>query len=674
MNKRKQSHKAIQPKQSSKPNTMAVPFHFKGRKFHLVFSLVVVVFCFIIYGNNIRNGFSLDDEFVLNNDTIVQKGISAIPELFKMRYAWDQKGAYGYRPVVTSTYAIECQFFGSSPHVGHAINILLYAALCIFLFYFFRKIFYGEVSDYLLFVFIAIFISHPLHTEVVDSLKNRDVLLVSFFGFYCAYAFIKAFETNNIPKQILWVVSALVSYNLGLLSKLDEILFLAITPLILFFYYKGRLKPVLLSILFMLIGARGLLRFTRFVLRPSHYHRTFIFIEQPLLHTHWYQRISLGFYSLWFYIKKLIFPWQMTSYYGYAEVNPFPKWTDISVIIGIILALALLVFSIRYRKQRGILLFSLLFFAGTIFIYLNVLKVGPGIVAERFMFIPSMGFALCIALLLFRVFNQPPGNKPYGIQGQYLYMAAAGIAVVYSIRTIVRNPNWESHLSIYEHDAKSAPRSAKLQSLLASEYIHMIQLNQNLSTDDKIKYYKLAEKYYLASIDDYPEYSTSLNNLGIIQLKFHGNYDKAMDYFSRAIKTDSSYTEAWFNLGVTYETTKNLDKAEYCYKRTISTNPEYYIAYIYLTRLYFKEGMLDKVIQVNQKALNEGHVSDVFYVNLGNVYMTQGDTAKAIGYFEKAVAYYPKNTYLENVLARYYFGKKDTAKGQYYEQMAQRIK
>ena len=112
----------------------AGPFHFKGRKFHIAFILSVITFCFILYGNGISNGFSLDDEFVLHGDTAVQKGFKGIPGIFQKRYAWDQKGSYGYRPMVEVTYAIEYSFFKDSPHAGHVVNILIYALLSIFIF------------------------------------------------------------------------------------------------------------------------------------------------------------------------------------------------------------------------------------------------------------------------------------------------------------------------------------------------------------------------------------------------------------------------------------------------------------------------------------------------------------------------------------------------------------
>src|SRR5579863_6767704 len=95
----------------AKPVQSKGPFHFTGRKFNIIFILSVIGICFVLYGNTIPNGFSLDDEFVLHSDSIVAKGIKGIPELFKTRYAWDQKGSYGYRPVVKVSFALEYALF-----------------------------------------------------------------------------------------------------------------------------------------------------------------------------------------------------------------------------------------------------------------------------------------------------------------------------------------------------------------------------------------------------------------------------------------------------------------------------------------------------------------------------------------------------------------------------------
>ncbi|HTA81916.1 MAG TPA: tetratricopeptide repeat protein [Bacteroidia bacterium] len=645
------------------------PFHFKGRRFNLVFTLIVIAGCFILYGNSAYNGYSLDDEFVLHGDSTVQKGVKGIPTLFKSRYAWDQKGAYGYRPVAKVTFAIEDQFFGLAPGAGHVINVIIYACIVIFLFYFLRRILYGLVSDYFLFIVIALFLTHPLHTEVVDSLKNRDAMLSFFFGLLCSYSFVRSFETQQTGKRIAWIVLGCIAIDMGALAKLDTLLFGAITPLVLYFFTTKNLKSCGLAVLYMLIGGIIGTMLKKMVLPHSDYHRTFLFFEDPLIGTHWYQRIQLGFASLWFYVSKFVFPKDLVSYYGYDAFHAFPKWTDISVICGIITAGIIAWYTYINRKERGIWLFSLLLFTGTMAAFINVVKVGPGIVAERFMFIPSIGFVLIASLLLFKVFKVSLKDELSLKSSGNLFACAAIIVCVYSVRVIIRNPDWKTHLTIYEHDAKLAPRSAKLQSLLAAAYIDEIKKNKTLSSDQIGNYYQLAEKAFLAAIDVYPGYYTSLNNLGMIEYLYYKDMNAALGYFSKALAIDSTYTEAWFNSGSAYRELKNYPMAEKCFLRTIEVNPKYDMAYIYLSKLYESEGKYDEVLKLNENAVKNGHATDAVYVSIGKVYLIMGDTVTAISNFDKALQYFSKNEKLCEWLAHYYFTKKDTAKAQYYIRM-----
>jgi len=644
----------------------AGPFHFKERRFHLYFTLSVIAFCFLIYGNSISNGYSLDDEFVLHGDSVVQKGIKGIPRLFKNRYAWDQKGSYGYRPVVKASFAAEYQFFGVSASAGHVINLLIYALTAIVLFYFLRKILYNQVSDYFLLLVLALFVAHPIHSEVVDSLKNRDTMFSFLFGILCTYSFIRCFETDVKWKQALWIFSGCAAFNIGYLAKPDIVIFVAITPLVLFLLTPKKIFPAIASVIYLAAGSLVRIKIVNHILPHSNYHRTFLFFENPLLGSHWYQRIQLGFSSLWFYVSKLIFPKDLISYYGYDEFHPFPKWADIGVIMGIIVTGIMVWYIYKNLKEKGLVLFSLLLFAGTILVFINVIKVGPGIVAERFAFLPSVGFVLLVTIGLFNAFKVSLTAELDPKNNRNLIAIVSGVMLLYSVRVIVRNPDWKSHLSIYEHDAKLAPRSAKLQSLLAAAYIDEIKKNRGITSEQIGNYYQLAEKAFLASVDVYPQYATSLNNLGMIEYLYYKNYNTALDYFKKAIACDSMYTEAWFNAGSAYREMNNLPMAEKCYLKTIEVNPKYDMAYSFLSRMYLSQGKYDEVLKLNEDAIARGYATDGIYVNIGKVYLLNGDTATGISYFNKALGYFSKNEKLCEWLANYYTHKGDTAKAQLY--------
>jgi protein O-mannosyl-transferase len=698
----------------TKPLQPKGPFHFRGRKFNIIFILSVIGLCFALYGNTIPNEFSLDDEFVMHNDTIVAKGISGIPELFKTRYAWDQKGGYGYRPIVKATFSIEYSLFKDSPHWGHFINILIYAFICIFLFYFFRKLLYSQLSDYFLLIMLALFLTHPLHSEVVASLKNRDEMLVFIFGFYCCFAMLQWFEAEKVLPRFLWGFSGCLSLGLGVLSKPDAEIFIPVTALILYFFTSNGIRAAISSFLCMTVFLLlGYVMVIKHVLPHTDYHRTFVYIENPLVGVHWYQKIPLAFSIVWFYISKMVFPKDLVCYYGYDAFDSFPPWIDFGVIAGILLSGFLVYLAVKNFKEKNAFLFIVLLFLGTLFPYTDIFRVGAGIVAERFMFIPSITFCMLITYLLFYLLKIPVDKKPFGKPANYAYAFTIGVCVIFSIRVIARNPDWKTHQSVYLHDSKEAPRSAKLQALLAATYVEAaqkIKASNPQRTQSIDSLFLAGEKGYQNSVDIYSGYGTSWNNLGMIQYTLYANIPKAISDFRKALNIDSEYSEAWFNLGACYEVianksndTLNLmrhdstlmakgkysgneimgslvenmtidknriqhyrDEAEQCYFHTIKLKPSYYLSYIYLSRLYFSEAQYNKVIEFDENALRKGYQSDVVYVTMGNAYLMLNDTANAVIDYEKSVRYYTKNYYVCGFLKRYYYKKGDMDKARYY--------
>lgn len=202
--------------------------------------LIVAGFGLLLYANSIFNGYNIDDELVTMNHRYTSKGISALPEIFANPYYKDVAGnQYEYRPVTLASFAIEHQFFGESPPISHFINILIYIALCLILFVTFSKLFSGY--NYLLPLFATfLFVAHPLHTEAVASIKNRDELL-SFAGGISALYFALLFaEKRKIAHYILFVFFIVFA----LLSKKSILPFVIIIPLTIIFFRQINTKII----------------------------------------------------------------------------------------------------------------------------------------------------------------------------------------------------------------------------------------------------------------------------------------------------------------------------------------------------------------------------------------------------------------------------------------------
>ena len=82
-------------------------------------AVFILVLIFVIYGNSLKNKYSLDDHIVNSNNKLTQIGIKGISEIFK-NYSFSEKNFnYAYRPIVITSFAIEYQLFGTSPQVSH---------------------------------------------------------------------------------------------------------------------------------------------------------------------------------------------------------------------------------------------------------------------------------------------------------------------------------------------------------------------------------------------------------------------------------------------------------------------------------------------------------------------------------------------------------------------------
>jgi hypothetical protein len=120
---------------------------------------------------------------------------------------------YGYRPITLLSFYIENHIFKESPLISHLINVLIF---CISVITFYKLILSTgfKNADRFALLTSAIFALHPIHTEVVNSIKNRDELLALLFAllsFKCLLGF------NGKNYRI--IIYSCLLFSLGLLSK-----------------------------------------------------------------------------------------------------------------------------------------------------------------------------------------------------------------------------------------------------------------------------------------------------------------------------------------------------------------------------------------------------------------------------------------------------------------------
>src|ERR1017187_7032487 len=111
---------------------------------------------------------------------------------------------------------------------------------------------------------------------------------------------------------------------------------------------------------------------------------------------------TTAFFILLRYILLLIFPYPLCHDYSYAEI-PIHNISNISSIIAIMIYLFITVYAFIKIRHKNILAFSILFYLLTIVPVSNILILIGSPMAERFLYMPSLGFCMAIAYLLMKV-------------------------------------------------------------------------------------------------------------------------------------------------------------------------------------------------------------------------------------------------------------------------------
>lgn len=515
--------------------------------------LVSFVLAFLFYANTFKNGFSLDDELVMTTDRhaheVVEKGIGGIKEIFTTNYAVDGKQNYEYRPIVTLSYAIEWSLFSENPdrvNISHFINVLLYGLCGYLLFVFLNSLTQGKQTFFSALV-VVLFLIHPIHSEVVNNLKNRDEMLSFIFAMLAAIQVFKWVDKQHWKHLFFGLIFLVIS----VLSKKSNLPFMAIIPVMLYFFRDISFKKIGLAF-GVLIFAQIIYRAMKLGLVEADLNRKFSYLENPLYEMGFIDRIPVFFQTNLFYIQKLLFPYPLHFYYGYNAL-PVATFKSLSFILGLVVMLGLLFLVLKGLKDKTWYSFAILFFLMAIGGAGNLLTPMVGIVAERFVFTASIGFCFGMVGLFFWLTKTEREDVPkFQMKPAYFVLA---LTVPFFIYSVQRNKDWFSKMTLYAADVKTTSTSSKVNSLIATELQEEAFKLQKQDLDAyEIMMQKVdsAIEFYSKSVSIFNRYESNWNNRGTLQYTFYFDYPAALYSFQQSVKHNDQYYEGFLNIANAY--------------------------------------------------------------------------------------------------------------------------
>ncbi len=615
----------------------------KIRSFFTFERILIICAGFFLYVNTLYNDYSLDDSFVTKKTNTTAEGLKALPEIITSGYGTDDSGkAYDYRPLVKISYAIEHQFFGVSPGISHFFNVIFYI-ICLLLAYRFLVLFVDDTKSKVPFYIVLLFAFLPIHTEVVASLKNRDVLLSFIFSLLASIVIFKAYSRKkNIPLN--YVLAAVLLY-LALLSKLDATPFAAILPALIFIKFKKGWKTFVLGfIVFMLVYALSR-QTTKFFLHGP-FDRAYCYFENPMYFNRSFAiRFIAMLNCLGFYVVQCIFPFKQSCYYGVHSIEV----TSLSMygFVGIISATSLLYGVVyAYRKEKTGLLLGLFMFIASTSMFLNFFRPAVGIVADRFAFFGSLGFCITIIFLFESYFS---GAKKISFSFK---IAAFVIGITYSFMTVSRNTDWKEPNILIAADIKKYPESSYLNYLYATGIMDSLVKNQNNISEkvraERILLVKTSLEKSISISGDYPK---SLNFLSSVLVLINKDYKAAIPIINQSLALQKN-SEMYYYKGICLRELKIADSSEYYLKKAIAYNKVLYHAYKLLMEDYNAAGKYEKSINMFTDAMKNGQENEFIFTALATTYLEMKDTLSAEFYCQKAFSIKPDSKEAQKVMDR----------------------
>lgn len=603
---------------------------------------VAPIVAFLVFSNGLHGGLVFDDSEVVGRNPDV-RGTRDYIDLWWNDY-WgnliNEEGVWScksYRPVTVTTLRWNFMLHGQETFGYHLVNVLLHSACTLLLYFAGLEVFRGDRGMSVLAALL--FATHPIHTDAIDSIVGRAEGLYGLFYLMAFLAYVRCASPRGTSWG--WYCGYVVCFILSVLSKEMGLMVLANCWAwdLLYNFDCWSLAVSFLPAKFNVAGVKreGLVAtFNRF--RPLVWRTlaTTVVGVAFMVHRKWWvgsfadlkmqiqhnpiafaegqEKWLTIFYLHFQYMWIQLWPAQLSCDYSMACIPMVTSLADPRNLLTILTYVGFVVFlvlALRSQRWHAVLLVSLSWYIVP-FIPASQVLFQPGtVIAERVLYIPSIGICLITSWLLFTAWR-------CGYITKEVFLAVCLIVLLaYSARTLARNPDWNSQLSLFKSASEVCYGSGKAHYNYAAE-LEMGHLEAE------------AEKEYLLSAAVSDSYTSARGRLGKIWLK-RGNLTKSLEFYANIVNHHPKlYHEfAWHDTAYILWQLGDIDKA--------------------ITFYHFAMSITPKGDQM------EGDAE----TNLGCLYLSIGNVTQAMPYLEKAAKLKPDDdSVLNNLAVGYYLQKR----------------
>jgi len=285
-------------------------------------------------------------------------------------------------------------------------------------------------------------------------------------------------------------------------------------------------------------------------------------------------RINNAVISYILYLKKFFIPNDLAVFYPH-PLNTIPLWqTSISAFLLILISYA----AIRLSRKHPFFLMGWLWFAGILFPVIGISQSGLQAMADRFIYIPSIG------LIIIMTWGMTTVIKSLKIKRKIVVSTAFLILFIFSATAWMQTGYWQNSIILFKHTIKITKNNYAAHTCLANAYF-----------DKGIN--NLAKEHYVKALQINPNHAKTYYNLGLLLLK-EGQTDAAIKHFELSLKIRPETAKTHSALATGLIKKKLLDDAISHYKEAVRLDPKFIDAQNNLGFAYLLKGEYNKSIEV----------------------------------------------------------------------------
>ncbi|OCT86252.1 protein O-mannosyl-transferase TMTC1 [Xenopus laevis] len=610
----------------------------------LVLPAVLATLCF---SRSVLGEFVHDDVWaILNNPDSL--GETPLNTIFRNDF-WgkamnDNTSHKSYRPLCVLSFRINAFFGGLDAFYFHAVNIVLHAAVSSLLMYTCSTAVFEDKR--LALAASLLFSAHPVHTEAVAGIVGRADVLSCLLFLLTFLSYIRSVDVgpslHRFPptSSPLFLLLSLILGTCAVLVKETGTTVFGVCLAYDFLY----LCP------------------TRCKRCPSPDHPASLwYVAGPFL-----KRAALvSFYvALVLYFRLRIMggsmplfseqdnpasfsPYPLTRFLTYSYLLAFNSWLllapitlcydwqvgsiplihsiwDVRNVLTLLLvvilgSLALHCLASLKRAPRREVLVGLLFLIFPFIPASNLFFRVGFVVAERVLYMPSMGFCiLCVHGL--KVLQSHVGQR----RSLTLTLCFLVLLLLFSCKSVSQSECWRSREALFRSGVQTLPHNAKVH------YNYANFLKDQSRKDEAITHYKTVLRLY-------PKHPSALNNLGTLT----ANMTEAEECYRKALMISPQHSRALFNLGNLLRTQGQNDEAELLLRESLLYGPHFGDAYSSLGSLLADQKRFEEAEDVYQAGIKSCPENSDLQNNYGVFLVDTEKPQKAVSHYFHALQLRP---------------------------------